>query len=207
MPWLCHRALRAPSRPLRGLKTTHVAVSSPVGASRRVARGYHPRAGLGIDLRRSIRTAILGALPSRIRRGSAAPYHSLHYHLVWRTQGSQPIIVGLKRNRLLELIAQKTYWLGCHLHAVNAVVNAVADHVHLLVGIPPKLSVAQVVGQIKASASTRINREFPEEVFRWQAEYAAFTVSVQALPQHVAYVQRQVEHHEQGDVITAYEPA
>jgi putative transposase len=130
------------------------------------------------------------------------PYHSLHYHLVWRTQGSQPTIVGPKRNRLLEMITQKAFWLGCHLHAVNAV----ADHVHLLVGIPPKLSVAQVVGQIKASASTRINREFPDEMFRWQAEYAAFTVSARALPQHIAYVQRQVEHHEQGDFIAAYEP-
>jgi putative transposase len=38
--------------------------------------------------------------------------------------------------------------------------HAMADHVHILVSIPPKLSVSQVVGFVKGKSAIRIHREY-----------------------------------------------
>ena len=38
--------------------------------------------------------------------------------------------------------------------------HALSDHVHVLLGIPPKLSVANTVGFLKGKSAIRIHREY-----------------------------------------------
>ena len=49
----------------------------------------------------------------------------------------------------------------CQRHGVELVEgHALSDHVHVLLGIPPKLSVANTVGFLKGKSAFRIHREY-----------------------------------------------
>ena len=49
----------------------------------------------------------------------------------------------------------------CQRHGVELVEgHALPDHVHLLLGIPPKFSVANTVGFLKGKSAIRIHREY-----------------------------------------------
>ena len=75
-------------------------------------------------------------------------------------------------------------------------VGGLEDHLHLVLGIPPALSVSRAVQLLKGSASRWIRLTFPElEAFRWQDRYGAFTVSMSNLPATITYVEQQRERH------------
>ena len=52
-------------------------------------------------------------------------------------------------------------WELCQRHGVELVEgHALSDHVHVLLSIPPKLSVANTVGFLKGKSAIRIHREY-----------------------------------------------
>jgi putative transposase len=106
----------------------------------------------------------------------------------------ESIAHGLIRDKALELEAK-----------VFAV-NGMEDHVHLIVAVPPKLSLAVFIGQVKGASSARLNQSGrPRGHFSWQDEYAVFSLDAKRLPHHVAYVQNQKAHHGGNSVIPALE--
>jgi putative transposase len=59
-----------------------------------------------------------------------------------------------------------------------------------------KIPVAHLVKQVKGVSSHFVNETLrPEQQFKWQGGYAAFTISRWDLPKVVGYVKRQKEHH------------
>jgi len=78
----------------------------------------------------------------------------------------------------------------------------------MVVSIPPAVSVAKFVGQIKGVASTKSNKSGVSRVrFQWQDEYGAFSFDAKRLPNYIAYAQRQKEHHREGTTIPVLERA
>ncbi len=72
------------------------------------------------------------------------------------------------------------------------------DHVHMVVRLSRTRTLAEVIGTVKSSSSRWIKTEDARLAdFAWQAGYAAFSVGPSELDRIVAYVQRQVEHHQQ----------
>jgi putative transposase len=70
------------------------------------------------------------------------------------------------------------------------------DHIHIVISIPPSLSVAQVIGQMKGSSSHHINSTLDsDKTFAWQDEYGVVSFSEQILSKIVKYVQNQKIHH------------
>jgi hypothetical protein len=66
--------------------------------------------------------------------------------------------------------------------------------------------VAKFVGQVKAVASTKFNKSGVSDVpFFWQAEYGALSFDAKRLPNYIAYVDRQKEHHSSGNTIPILE--
>jgi putative transposase len=64
-------------------------------------------------------------------------------------------------------------------------INGEADHIHILISIPPQRSVGSVVGIIKASTARDLNKKFPhlKQVYWgtqsiWSAGYFASTVGI-----------------------------
>ncbi len=64
------------------------------------------------------------------------------------------------------------------------------DHVHLLLRIPAKTAVAELVGKLKANTSKHINETSGIiRKFGWQDGYGAFTVSMSAKNRVVKYIE------------------
>ena len=84
--------------------------------------------------------------------------------------------------------------------------NGVPDHVHMVAAVPPKIAVAKFIGQVKAVASTKFNKSGHSHTpFFWQEEYGVFSCDGKRLPNYIAYVERQKEHHAQGTAMSILE--
>jgi REP element-mobilizing transposase RayT len=76
------------------------------------------------------------------------------------------------------------------------IVNGVANHVHVLVGIKPAMSIADLARDIKNNSSKFINeRKFLAKKFAWQEGYGAFSYSHDAMKRVYKYIERQEAHH------------
>ena len=78
------------------------------------------------------------------------------YHLVWITKYRYPVLVGdvgLRARELLREIA-RSLEMTIYAGAINR------DHVHLLVSIPPQVSVSRAVQFLKGKSSHRLLSEF-----------------------------------------------
>lgn len=74
--------------------------------------------------------------------------------------------------------------------------GGIADHVHLLLWVPPAMPVAKAVQLIKCGSSKWVNTQFPAaRRFEWQQGYGAFSISRSHLKPTVDYIERQAEHH------------
>ena len=79
-------------------------------------------------------------------------------------------------------------------HFVHAI-GGIADHVHLLVGMHPSESVADLVKNLKGTSSHWINENYYKGKFSWQSGYGAFSYSRSLIPEVKTYVENQREHH------------
>jgi putative transposase len=130
------------------------------------------------------------------------PYCQLFYHLIWSTKNRLPLLSAQVEPVVHDFLRAKAIGLGATVFALNGT----EDHVHLVASIPPKIAVARFVGQIKAVASTRFNKSAPDGLpFFWQEEYGAFSFDAKRLPNYVAYVNNQKEHHAQNTLISVLE--
>ena len=46
--------------------------------------------------------------------------------------------------------------------------EACPDHIHMLISIPPKYSVAQIMGYLKGKSATMIYEQFPELKYKYR---------------------------------------
>ena len=75
-------------------------------------------------------------------------------------------------------------------------VGGMPDHVHVLLSLPSTLPIAKALQLIKGGSSKWVHDTFPEHrLFRWQAKYGAFGVSVSLLEKTIQYIKNQEAHH------------
>ena len=128
-----------------------------------------------------------------------------YYHLVWATKERQPLITSEKETELYNYIIHKADNLNCIIHAVGGI----EDHIHLVASIPPSLSIADFVKDIKGSSAHLLNKNSRLSTnsisFSWQRGYGLFSLGSKQLKQAVFYVQNQKNHHSQGSAIAILE--
>ena len=78
------------------------------------------------------------------------------YHVVFIPKRRKKVLFGALRKHLGKLFHELAKQKGCEI--VEG--HLMADHVHMLVSIPPKYSVAQVVGYIKGKSAIHIARTY-----------------------------------------------
>jgi len=117
----------------------------------------------------------------------------LYYHLVWATKNREPLIQPDIEERLYAYLIHKATELGVYVYAVNGW----RDHVHLIVAIPPKHAIAEVVKQLKGASSHDLNLGNRPDQFAWQRGYGALSLGERQRSDAVAYVQDQKAHHAQ----------
>lgn len=79
------------------------------------------------------------------------------YHLVWITKYRYPVLVGDVGERTRELLREISRSLEMTIYAGE--INR--DHVHMLISIPPHLSVSKAVQYLKGKSSNRLLSDFP----------------------------------------------
>ena len=130
------------------------------------------------------------------------PYWQLFYHVVWTTKNRLPLLTPEVKPVIYGFLRSKAIGLGATLFALNGV----TDHVHMVAAIPPRIAVAKFIGQVKAVASTKFNKSgLSDTSFFWQEEYGVFSFDGKRLPNYIAYVERQEEHHTHKTTIPALE--
>ena len=122
-------------------------------------------------------------------------FHQLYYHFAWATHGRGAMIRGEHRQSLLKIINEEAKtrggWPIRH--------NAMPDHVHLLVRLPPSVRVSDFIGQVKGATAHRVNEEIkPDFKLTWQEGYGVLTLRKDELDKVSRYIDNQETHHQAG---------
>ena len=122
-------------------------------------------------------------------------FHQLYYHFAWATHAREPHIHPSYRPELLRILHEEAKtrggWPLRH--------NAMFDHVHLLVRLPPTVRVSDFIGQVKGATAHRVNHELqPKFRLRWQEGYGVLTLRKGELDKVSAYIDNQERHHRMG---------
>ena len=78
------------------------------------------------------------------------------YHMVWIPKYRKKVLYGNLRKYLGEVLRDLATRKECKIHEGHLV----GDHVHMMISIPPKYSVAQVAGYIKGKSAIHIARAY-----------------------------------------------
>jgi len=130
----------------------------------------------------------------------AQTYTQLTYHFVF---GSKD-----RLNLLDEPVTQRLYpFLTAMINnelGFTRIIGGMPDHLHILADLSPKVTVSEVLRDLKGRSSSWLRREFPALQFSWQEGYGAFTVSASVIDKVQAYIQNQKQHHEKQDFRTEF---
>ena len=89
-------------------------------------------------------------------RKSSHTVYDIKYHLVWITKYRKPVLQGEIAKRARELIREI-----CKTYDVEIIKGHISkDHVHLMVSVPPHMSVSQMVQYLKGKSSRKMMMEF-----------------------------------------------
>jgi putative transposase len=114
-------------------------------------------------------------------------YARKYVHVIFSTKDRRPWI--RQPDQLHSYMIGIAKELAIDVHAIGGT----EDHVHLLMALPPRISVAHAVRVIKANSSQWMNET--GHLFAWQQGYGVFSASVSNLQPVIDYIGRQVEHH------------
>ena len=122
----------------------------------------------------------------------ANTYTQLYVQIVFAVQG--------KQNLIHESIREKIEKYMCGIISNNQSkpisIYCNPDHVHILIGLQPSISIANMARDIKASSSKWINENrWIKGQFRWQEGYGAFSYSKSQIDSVAKYILNQAEHH------------
>lgn len=121
----------------------------------------------------------------------------LYYHLIWATRNREHLIQPEIEEKLYAYTVRKAANLDTYVYAINGWY----DHVHLLVAIPPKHAVADVVKRLKGSSSHYLNHAGGlANQFAWQRGYGTLTLGERQRSRAEAYIRDQKDHHAQQTV-------
>ena len=84
--------------------------------------------------------------------------YDIKYHIVWITKYRKPVIIGKIAERTREIIR-----IVCGSNEVEIITGHIGkDHIHMLVSVPPNLSVSKLVQYIKGNTSRKLQMEYKE---------------------------------------------
>jgi REP element-mobilizing transposase RayT len=111
-------------------------------------------------------------------------------HVVFATKNREKILTAAIRERLHAYLAQVAINQGARAYLVNGAL----EHVHLLLRLPARRPLADLVRDLKSNCSGWLRRELSPN-FSWQRGYSAFSVSHSNLSAVYEYIRNQEDHH------------
>jgi REP element-mobilizing transposase RayT len=115
-------------------------------------------------------------------------------HAVFSTQGFLPVITDEMKSELYAYIGG----LVKELKGKPIIINGMSDHIHLLISLPPNVSISDAMRFIKSNSSRWIRQRFGIK-FAWQKGFGAFSVSRSNVDAVARYILEQEQHHRKFD--------
>ena len=117
------------------------------------------------------------------QRLSGHTAYRTEYHIVWVTKYRLPVLNAVRRKYLSCLLPKILVKMpACEIVEYNIK----PDHIHMVMVIPPKYAVKEVVGRLKGITSSRLRRKFPklekhywQENVVWSPGYYVSTVGIE----------------------------
>jgi len=138
---------------------------------------------------------------SRFKRSSHVIWHC-QYHITWTPKYRFRILKGPVAKEVYQCVNLFCQRLDCEVIELNVQ----ADHVHLLVSVPPKTSVSELMGVLKGRTAIRIFTTFPYLKKKpywgnhfWAKGYCVDLVglSTEMIQQYVKFQEKQEQHQQQ----------
>ena len=138
---------------------------------------------------------------SRFEKLSHVLWHC-QYHIVWVPKYRYRILTGSVGNEVYRCIQIYCGRLGCEIVELNVQ----PDHVHLLVKVPHKRSISEILGAVKGRSAIRIFKQFPNLRKKpywgnsfWAKGYCVDTVGMDAemVRKYVKYQEKLEKQQEQ----------
>lgn len=123
-------------------------------------------------------------------------FNSCLMHCVFSTKERRPWLASNIRERLWPYLGG----IARENNMKALAIGGVTDHVHLLLSLPPTLSISKAMQLLKGNSSKWLRATFPEllrDDFAWQEGFGAFSIAVSGVPETIRYIQTQEEHHQQ----------
>jgi putative transposase len=113
------------------------------------------------------------------RKSSHAVYKCI-YHFVWVPKYRYAVLVPKIKERLRDILRELCEWKD-----IDILEGGIcADHVHMVLSVPPKFSPSSVMKTLKGKSAERLRKEFPDLAKRywgmhiWARGYFVSTVGV-----------------------------
>jgi len=119
-------------------------------------------------------------------------FTQMYVQLVFAVKNRETLLTKSIRDQVFQYIGG----INTNLKHKSIIVNGTSNHVHILFGLNPTISVSETVYHIKRSSSLFINNEklcFGH--FSWQEGYGGFTYSRSQLDNIYKYIENQEMHH------------
>lgn len=119
-------------------------------------------------------------------------YTNLLFHVVFSTKERRPLIDEELKPRLLGYINGIVNENGGKVLSLNAM----PDHLHGLLELPPTSSLSDSMRILKTNSSRWVHETWrSRKAFAWQAGYGAFSVSRSNVSAVANYIKEQESHH------------
>lgn len=119
-------------------------------------------------------------------------FTQMYVMLVFAVKNRESLLKKDIRNKIFEYMGG----INSSLKNKSLIVNGISNHVHVLFGMHPDVSVSDTAYHIKRGSSLFINNEkLCPCHFSWQEGYGAFTYSRSQLDDVYNYVKNQEQHH------------
>jgi len=115
-------------------------------------------------------------------------------HCVFSTKGR----VDMIPNNLRESLYAYVFGTARNLKTDLIAIGGTSNHIHILLSVPPKLSLSDAVRDLKANSSRWMREQ--DVRFAWQEGFGAFSVSPSQVSVVKSYIRNQQGHHGRRNV-------
>lgn len=84
--------------------------------------------------------------------------YKCNYHIVWVPKYRMRILKGDIKEFIIKDIRMLCDWKGCEVEELNVQ----EDHIHILVSVPPKVSISNLMGTLKGKIAIKLFKSYPK---------------------------------------------
>ena len=119
------------------------------------------------------------------------------YHIIWCPKYRFRVLTGLVKDLVEHDVRMLCEWKGCIVDELNVQI----DHIHLLVSIPPKVSVSSLMGTVKGKLAIKLFKSYLQLKQKpyWGNHFWSCGYFVNTVGMNESLIRRYVRYQEEQD--------